>query len=453
LHFAASDAQAVAPQRPNVLLITTDQQSVDAMSAAGNRWCRTPNMDSIAAGGVYFRNSYCSYPLCSPSRASLHTSRMPHEIGLNGNSLPIAAGTTVSGELFRAAGYDTGYAGKWHLPDSYPQDGITGFEVLNKARPGGLTREADTAAMNAAVEFLNRRRDKPFFLVVSFINPHDICHLAHDNKRISKLVHEKYWPGPEAELPPLPANLADTVDRVSAVPQGGRQPNWNELQWRRYRYAYYRLLEEVDQQVGGVLAALRKTGQEDHTLVVFTSDHGEGLGGHRWTGKMMFYEEEAAVPLIVRWPGLPARIDREHLVSTLDVLPTLCDYAGIQAPRDARGQSLRPVIENPKLPGHEFVVSERVLPRDPRSFMVRTAQYKYVVFPAADGQRPEMLFDLKADPGEQRNLAAQPNLAAELARHRRLLEQWNQTTAESKSPPPPRSKPQRRKGTPREAKK
>ncbi|RPJ35449.1 MAG: hypothetical protein EHM35_09220, partial [Planctomycetaceae bacterium] len=105
---------AESKKRPNVLIITTDQQRVDAMSAVGNKWVKTPNMDSLAANGVYFMNSYSPYPLCSPSRAALHAGRPPHEIGMDHNSMSIDPKIPLSGQVFREAGYDTGYAGKWH---------------------------------------------------------------------------------------------------------------------------------------------------------------------------------------------------------------------------------------------------------------------------------------------------------------------------------------------------
>ena len=151
----------------------------------------------------------------------------------------------------------------------------------------------------------------------------------------------------------------------------------------------------------------------------------------------MFYEEEAAVPLIVSWKGVtPARrIDRTHLVSTLDVLPTICDYAGIQPPAQIRGESLRAVIEKPDQPGHDFVISEMARGGQGgpgRSFLVRTTKYKYMVFPGA--QRVELFFDLVADPGELKNLAGEATLAAEVERHRQLLAQWNKTTEEDKYP-------------------
>jgi len=421
---------AQAAKRPNVLLITTDQQQVTASSAAGNSLVKTPHIDSLAAHGVYFTRSYCAFPLCSPSRSALHTGRTPHEIKVDRNSVPIDPAIPISGQVFRAAGYDTGYAGKWHMPDPYPSDGIAGFEVLNKtARAGKLAHDVDEATVNAAIEFLKRKHDKPFYLVVSFINPHDICLLAGETSGLVHQVLKKYEPPAGAKLPPLPANYGKPGD--ASGPRGPMHGQWDENHWQRYRYAYYRMVEDVDQQVGRVLETLRQIGQEDQTLIVFTSDHGEGLGAHRLTGKMMFYEEEAAVPLIISWKGVTAagRMDRNHLVSTLDVLPTLCDYTGVQPPPLMRGQSLRTVIEKPDQPGHEFVVSEMAgaaAGRAGRSFMVRTRQYKYMLFPGTG----ELFFDMQADPYEMKNLAADKAMTSELTHHRQLLAQWKKTTEE-----------------------
>jgi len=433
-------------RRPNVLIITTDQQRVDAMSAVGNKWVKTPHMDSLAETGVCFRNSYCPYPLCSPSRAALHAGRMPHEIGVDRNSMEIDSRIPISGQIFREAGYDTGYAGKWHCPAVYPTDGIPGYEALNTTvRPLKLAQGVDEATMNAAIEFIRRKREKPFLCVVSFINPHDICLPAGGTSPILEDVWKRYEPPAGAELPPLPANFGDTQDAPEGFTRKARHEDWDEHHWRKYIYAYYRMVEDVDRQVRLVLKALREAGQEDNTLVVFTSDHGEGLASHRWTGKMMYYEEEAAVPLIVSFKGVtPGRIDREHLVSALDVLPTICDYAGVEGPAAMRGRSLRPIIEDPRQPGHEYVVSE--MANGPaRSFMVRSKRYKYMVFPTAGGRKLEMLFDMDADPGEMKNLAGQPALATEMERHRQFLVDWNTRTDEANHPIQPNPKSQRRK--------
>lgn len=436
---------AAAEKRPNVLMITTDQQQATAASAVGNRWVKTPHIDSIAAQGVYFTQSYCSYPLCSPSRSALHTGRTPHEIRVDRNSVPIDPAIPLSGQVFRAAGYDTAYAGKWHMPDAYPSDGIAGFEVLNSTtRQGKLAHDVDEATMQAAIKFLGRKHEKPFFLVASFINPHDICLLAGESSPLVDAVWKKYQPADGVELPPLPANFA-SPEGVPPTVKRPRNAEWDEMHWRRYCYAYYRMLEDVDQQVGQVLDALRRSGQADNTLIVFTSDHGEGLAAHHWTGKMAFYEEEAAVPLIVSWKGVtPAgRVDRQHLVSTLDVLPTLCDYAGLQPPASMRGESLRGLIDDPSRPGHEFVASEMATVARDRSFMIRTARYKYMTMAGNGGV--EALFDLQSDPGEMKNLAGDKALRSELLRHRQLLSQWKATTDESKYPVSADPKPQRRK--------
>ena len=438
---------AEGKRRHNVLIITTDQQRVDAASVVGNKWVKTPNIDSIAANGVYFTNSYCPYPLCSPSRAALHAGRMPHEIGVDHNGMTIDPEIPISGQVFRLAGYDTGYSGKWHCPATYPTDGIPGYEVLNTTtRQSKLAQTVDQATMERAIEFIERKHEKPFLAVVSFINPHDICLPAGETSPILDQVWKRYEPSDGAEIPPLPANFADTQNTPEGFTSKARHEEWDENHWRKYIYSYYRMVEDVDRQIGLVLQALRRTGQEENTIIVFTSDHGEGLASHRWTGKMMYYEEEAAVPLIVSFKGVtPAgRIDREHLVSALDVLPTICDYAGIKGPAEMRGQSLRPIIENPQQPGHEYVVSEMSSGSE-RSFMVRTKRYKYMVFPGKAGQKLEMLFDMQEDPGEMKNLAGQPALASEIERHRKLLAQWNKLTEEDKNPVKPGPKSGRNK--------
>jgi len=438
---------AETQKRPNVLIITTDQQRVDAVSAAGNKWVKTPNMDSLVANGVYFTNSYCPYPLCSPSRAALHASRMPHEIGVDHNSMKIDSEIPISGQVFRNTGYDTGYAGKWHCPAVYPTEGIPGYEALNTTtRQGKLAQLVDEETMNKAIKFIERKRDKPFLAVVSFINPHDICLPAGETSPILDQVWDRYQPPAGAEVPPLPSNFADTQDAPEGFTRKARHENWDENHWRKYIYAYYRMVEDVDRQVGQVLQALRRTGQEENTIIVFTSDHGEGLASHRWTGKMMYYEEEVAVPLIVSFKGVtPAgRIDREHLVSALDVLPTICDYASVKGPAVMRGQSLRPIIEKPMQSGHEYVVSEMANGPE-RSFMVRTKRYKYMAFPGNAGQKLQILFDMQADPGEMKNLSGQAAFASEIEHHQKLLAEWNKLTEEEKYPIKPNPKSQKNK--------
>ncbi|UCD29205.1 MAG: sulfatase-like hydrolase/transferase [Planctomycetota bacterium] len=436
----AGGAAEARKRRPNVLFIFTDQQSQRAMSCAGNKWLKTRHMDSIAANGVSFENSYCTSPVCSPSRSSLLTGRMPHETGVNVNNKPIKSGIPNMGEVFRAAGYETAYTGKWHLPTSYPwgvNAEIPGFDYLvpKLANPSGWGAVADGPVTDRAVEFLKRRHDKPFLLAVSLHNPHDICGWIRTN------------PGQHPDLdkfPPLPANHAIDPNEPEFIrlcrqrkrygTEIKRTVNWTDDHWRIYLNAYYRFNEDVDKQVGRILAALREQGLEEDTLIVFTSDHGEGMGGHKWVVKLMLYEEPVTVPIIVSWKGVTPGgvVDKTHLVSGVDVLPTICDYAGVRGPQ-MTGKSLRKVIEKSELQGSEFVVSELApyledLNRCGR--MLRTARYKYVIF--SEGEIPEMLFDMKDDPGETKNLAYDSGMAMTkvVEQHRELLGKWIERTGD-----------------------
>ena len=219
---------------------------------------------------------------------------------------------------------------------------------------------------------------------------------------------------------------ASAAGGPSTRPKIAWTPGWGETEWRRYLYAYYRLTERVDQQIGRLLEALEESGLSDNTLIVLTSDHGEGVAAHKWVTKLMLWEEVVKVPFVIRLSGVVPqnRLDSRRLVSGVDLLPTLCDYAGIAAPANLRAHSLRPLIENPALPGRHYVVSELQAFRDDvtkKGRMIRTARYKYIVF--SHGQRPELLFDLETDPGETVNLAYQSAYREVVSEHRSLLQQ------------------------------
>jgi arylsulfatase A-like enzyme len=421
---------------PNILLILTDQQTLKAMSAYGNKWVRTPHMDSIAANGVRFENSYCTSPVCGPSRSSLVTGRMPHETGVIYNGQSIKPGISNVGEILRQAGYETAWAGKWHLPASYPRGQnatIPGFQYL--AVPEGtkfqLGSQTDGPVADEAIKFLQRKHRKPFALGVSFHNPHDICWWVRQ-KPAKHLDAEKIPPLPENfdVAPNEPEFIQKCRERTYYGPEIQWTINWDTDQWRAYLHAYYRLTEEVDGVIGRVLTALREQGLEEDTLIVFTSDHGEGMAAHKWVVKLMFYEGPASVPLIVSWKGVtPSDVaDKRHLVSGIDVLPTICDYAGVQS-LQMTGISLKPLIQDRNLHGREFVVSELAPDpknRDMKGRMLRTHRYKYIAF--STGRNPEMLFDLETDPGETKNLAYGSTMKGGLERHRALLRHWMQQT-------------------------
>ncbi len=431
--------------KPNILFVFTDQQTVDAMSAMGNPYLQTPAMDSLAAIGVRFERSYCTSPVCSPSRSSLITGRMPHETGVDYNDMSPNPSIENMGHVFRRAGYRTVWGGKWHLPKSYPTSGtggyqqrIPGFELLPFHEPDSpawhLGDITDPPLTDRVIQFFKSQPKQPFLLAVSYHNPHDICYAPFKPASYPPVMDIN-------SAPPLPDNFEisahepDVIKHKRTISHYGREisltAEWGEKEWRNYIYHYYRMTERVDREIGRLLHALEETVIEKDTLVVFTSDHGDGVASHRWAAKLSLYEESVTVPMIIAWPGkTPCGVrDTQHIVSGLDVLPTLCDYAGIEGPPHMRGMSLRGIIENPAAKGRDFVVTE--LAPDPaikqmKGRLVRSARYKYNLY--SMGEVKEELFDLESDPGETVNLAFEPAMAAIIRQHRTYLDEWMKET-------------------------
>ncbi len=424
---AAPIALMGAAARPNLLLILTDQQTHDALSCAGNGWLKTPAMDSLAANGVRFTQTICPYPVCSPSRSSIFTGRMPHETGVRNNAKAIVDGMPTMGEIFRNAGYKTVYGGKWHLPKSF--DGMTAFDKLIGG--SALGKHMDAPLSSACAKWLRAAPAEPFLMVASFMNPHDICDWIRQ--------HEGNHEYPEVNsYPPVPTNLevdpaepeciqyhrSEGYDLMSQAV--GIAAKWRSADVRKYLHDYYRMVEEVDRQIGLVLSALREKKLDQNTIIVFASDHGEGMCGHRWAQKAAFYEETVRVPMIISGPGIRKAVDSQSLASLTDILPTLCDYAGVKPPKDMRGSSLRPALGGRPLQ-RNFAVSElRYADETREGRMLRTARHKYVAFNS--GARPEQLFDLTADPGETRNLVSEKAWQKILNQHRKLLSSWIKET-------------------------
>ncbi len=429
--LAASAAAGAAEARPNILYIMTDQQHAGMMSCTGNRWLQTPHMDALAASGVRFELAYSGNPVCMPARTSMMTGRYPSHFGMRTNGpAPVgeAALPQAMGNVFRAAGYRTVFGGKTHWPKPMTAESI-GFEYLSRDEREELATEC--------VKFLKSPQEKPFLLVASFINPHDICYMAIDAhtkaeglaKALPKSVVEREYlerasrvPA-GAELPPMPANHGPTEGEPAAFSRltGFRKhvrAHWGAAEWRLHRWAYCRLTEGVDEQIGRVLGALRDAGLEKKTVVVFASDHGDMDAAHGFEHKSLPYEESARVPFVVSWPGRVAggRVDRKHLVgSTIDLLPTLCDFAGIGAPGGLPGRSVRGLVEKGEEKG--WRTGLMVECGDSRTW--RTGRYKYTVW-EGPGAR-EMLIDMDRDPGEMKNLVGVKGMEGVLARHRKEL--------------------------------
>ena len=412
---------------PNIIYIMTDQHSANALSCAGNADVATPNIDRLAARGVRFSNAYCALPLSGPSRAAMFTGYMPSTIGIaeNETPLPDSLRTRTLGNLMEAAGYDNGYSGKWHVnTNSLPAPHAFGFENLHGHNDYGLAE--------AANEFLRRDHGgKPFFLVASFDNPHNICEYA----RGQRLPFAELREVPTDSCPNLPKNfLINPYDADILRWERERSyrlyptKGYTADDWRRYRNAYFRLIEHVDAEVGKIIDTIDSLGLWDNTVVIFTADHGDGQGAHQWNQKTALWEEVANIPLIVCAPGNRKNAGQvtEALVNNgIDLMPTILDWAEVEKPAWCRGNSLRGAVENPASEGeNEYVVCETLFAQTggTNGWMLRTPHFKYVLYEA--GENREMLFDMDNDRLEMTNLAIESKYRPELLRHRELLRQW-----------------------------
>lgn len=432
--------------RPNIVFIITDQQFAEAMSCRmGAHFVHTPTMDQLARTGMLFTRAYSPNPLCMPARNSMFTGRYPHETRVTQNAQP-AGGLNPNefvclGTYFRRAGYDAAYSGKWHLAFNAKDVESHGFEML----PGKGKKDHDAGVTDAAVKFLARPHDKPFLLVVSFLNPHNICEWARRLAGREQVLNcgEIGEPPPLEQLPPPPANLAPpknepdgmTLIRRAYQVDTGPFPvgHFTSEDWRKHRWGYYRMIEKVDADIGKVLAALRRAGLEEDTLIVFTADHGECAGAHGFNQKTVFYEESARVPLIIACRGKTAGGTTDRLVNTgIDLLPTMLDFAGLEVPKKLPGRSLLPVVLGQTVNAwRDYVVAENHLNQAGESDglrpqmegrMVRTERYKYCVF--SRGQQRESLVDMQADPGETTDLATDPKYREVLLQHREVLSRF-----------------------------
>ena len=409
-----------AQERPNILYIMTDQQTANAMSCAGNTDLRTPNMDKLAERGIRFTNAYCSMPLSGPSRGAMFTGYMPGEVGLleNGTPMPDSLHSTSLGVLMNKAGYTCAYAGKWHVhTNSLPDKQAFGFDNLHGHNDFGLAE--------AAVSFLQRKKKgQPFFLVASFDNPHNICEYARKQNTPYATIKE---PALE-DCPGLPSNFAVNPYDATALAFENPTHDYTPDDWRRYRNAYYRLVETVDAEIGKIIAELDRQDLWKNTVIIFTSDHGDGCGAHQWNQKTVLYEEVANVPFIVCLPkGKHAGKILPQLINNgVDLMPSICDWAGINVPGKRQGVSFRPIVENGSADKQHqpYIVTETSFAQtaSTRGWMLRTSQYKYVLYDT--GKNREQLYDMETDRGEMRNLAIEKKYADILLQHRELLAEW-----------------------------
>lgn len=394
-------------KRPNILFMHVDQMHFQAASAYGNPYVNTPAIDRIVNDGCSLMTNYTTMPQCCPARTSWYTGRMSSESGVPVNACEILPDIPDLGQWLRKhADYDCVYAGKWHIPG---RDVTKSFRLLQETT--GTGEICDGYIARACMGFLeNYKDDKPFFLNAGFMNPHDCCFTAgaygvQGKFRFAKEIEDK--------LPPLPKNFI----------AGGRQAEWTELDWRYYIYSYYRLVELVDAEVGRLYDALMSSRFADNTVVIFTADHGDGLGFHGKLSKGFMEEEAWRVPAIVVYHGrIPkGRRETEKLTSGVDIPATICDYAQVpMLPKMTIGKSLRAIVEGqPISEWREYVAGESFLGKG--SVAIRDKQYKTIYYCDSSAVK---IFDLIADPLEMKDLSSTELGKSLIKRHKGWLHEF-----------------------------
>ncbi len=413
----------------NLLFIQSDQLSANALSYAGCPYVETPQIDRLAARSLNFSRAYCAFPKCVPSRTAWTFGRMPHEVMLPGTETDMGARPGdpergirpefKAGELghwFSARGYDCVYAGKWHVGQWGPTESLrdefgSGFRSLCPIN--------DVEVPRVCGDYFERRDpEKPFLMVASFDNPHNICEYGVDAALPWGNLPDP--PGP-ADLPPFPANGYQHPEEPKVIRQmqadARQRLGYSPEEWRRYIWAYYRLVEKVDTGIGRLLEALESAGLMSSTAILFTSDHGDMQGAHGLPQKDTFYEESAHVPFLLHVPGMEADLRSDLVNNGLDPFPTLCDLARIDTPADLHGRSLLAGRQGPR-----YVAAEVKLRCGSSGRMIRSERFKYIAFDT--GPRREQLFDLERDPREMENLAGLHAHAQVLRQHRDYLREW-----------------------------
>jgi choline-sulfatase len=420
------------------LVLMADQLAAGWLPMYGHDLVQTPHLSELARDAIVFDSAYCAYPLCAPSRAAMITGRHASAVGVYDNAAELRAGAPTAIHALRAAGYDTAVAGKMHFvgpdqlhgfeerltTDIYPADvdwtpdwnrpleePLPWYHTMESVlNPGVCTASMQTdydeevcfQAVRKLHDIARRGDGSPFLLFVSFTNPHDPWEIPARH-------WERYRPEEidDPRVPSIPLEQADPHSRrlraMCQVDQAGLTPE----QIRRARHGYYAAVSYLDERVGEVLSALRESGLEDRTTVLFTADHGEMLGERGLWYKMSFLDPSARVPLIVRRPGgRTARIAAP--VSLMDLAPTVLGLAGGVEPELAAamdGTDLSELItRSGPAPSHPVLSEYHAEGVQAPSTMVRAGRHKLIV----SGQDPDLLYDLEADPLELRDLAHEP---------------------------------------------
>ena len=439
--------RAARGRPPNFVLLVTDDQRWDTIGALGNPIIQTPHLDRLCREGVTFVNHFVTTSICMVSRASMFLGQYLSTHGINefdAQMTPEAFRRSYPG-LFRAAGYRMGFIGKWGLDRKpLPEDQFDywrGFAGQGTYFPEGSRGPHSTALMGRqAIEFLRQSAGRqPFFLQVSFKAPHvqdeDPRQFLYDPADAA-LYRDVTFPPPRTADTRFLSALPIEVHRSEGRRRWAIRFSTPELYQESLR-GYYRLISGVDRVVGEICGALADLGLERDTVIVFTSDNGFYLGEHGLAGKWLMHEPSIRTPMIVYDPRVPGKargLRRPEIALNIDLAPTLLALAGLEIPRTMQGRSLAPLLDPAARPAwrKDFFYEHTFTARGwiPRVEGVRTERWKYTRY-LDTAPLFEELYDLEADPHEERNRARDPSLHSVREKMRARYAVWKKTLSES----------------------
>ncbi len=452
-------------EMPNILWITADQCRFDTIEGLNNAYIHTPNLKQLMGEGVTLTHYAVQCPICSPSRAAFLSGRYPHTTGLRANGQRISPSERLVTKILADAGYECGLVGKLHLSpceggrvEDRIDDGYDQFfwshDISNQwpgenmwrvwldsqgvkwptppphAHVWGVPidqKYTQTAwCADKAIDFMRQERAfRPWLMSVNFYQPH---HPFFPTKEYLKRYDASEMPLPKYREGELKSKspYARTDHEGAYGGTGISFAKTNHQTHREIKAGYYAMIEEVDHEIGRMLAALKETGQDQNTIVIYSSDHGEMLGDHGiYLKGPYFYEALIRVPFIIRWPGkYKSGRKSDALVEEIDVAPTLLEAAGVPVPFRMQGRPLTKLLkgetdEHRTSVYSEFYNSNFSYSPPPWTTMVRTKRYKLTVYHSLGGWGE--LYDLEKDPSEFENLWEEPRARGVKAEMHALL--------------------------------
>jgi len=408
--------------KPNIVFILTDDQRWDALGVAGNQIIKTPQMDELAKKGVYFKNAFSTTPICAASRASILTGlyERTHNYTFQKPALQSQYTNLMYPKILKDNGYHVGFYGKLGVAIDRPEQYFNESDFYDRGprsdkggyfykKIGSDTVHLTRYAGQQAQDFIsNAPKDKPFCLTVSFSAPH-----GHDSSVEQYFWQEKSDTLYEKDVFPEPSLGEDLYfDRLPAEVKNG----FNRVRWKwrfdtpekyqRMMQGYYRMITEIDDEIGALRNILVKKGLADNTIFIVMGDNGYFTGDRQLADKWLMYDPSIRIPLIIFDPRMPkkSRVVSD-MVLNIDITKSILDFAGIKSPGNYQGESLKPYLNRPTYSlQRDFILIEHLwkLPDIPSSEGIRTDKWKYFRYRFINA--PEELYDLKNDPMETKNL-------------------------------------------------